>query len=45
MIKLMSGEFRLSRKEAEVSLMSFLKSLSKKRLIGFALGEEARKVR
>ncbi len=36
----MSEEFRLSRKEAEVSLMSFLKSLSSKKLIGFSLQRE-----
>lgn len=37
MISLMSDEYKLSLKEAEVSLMSFLRSLSRKRLIGFAL--------
>ncbi len=36
----MSDEFKLSRKEAEVSLMSFLKSLSRKRLIGFVLNKK-----
>lgn len=37
LINMMAGEYKLSRKEAEVSLMSFLRSLSRKRLIGFAL--------
>lgn len=35
MIKMMSEEFKLSRKESEVSLLSFLRSMSKKKLIGF----------
>ncbi len=37
MIGEMSEEFRLSKKEAEISLRDFLRSLSTKRLIGFEL--------
>lgn len=37
MIRSMSAEFNLSRREAEISLMIFLKSLSSKKLIGFML--------
>ncbi len=40
MVKQMAEEFRLSHKEAEISLMSFLKSLSNKKIIGFAVGLE-----
>ena len=41
-IEQLSEEFKISRREAEISLMSFLKTLSKKKLIGFALPEEER---
>ncbi len=37
MINQMSEEFKLSRKESEVSLFSFLRSMSKKKLIGFEI--------
>ncbi len=37
MVKQLSESFKLSRREAEVSLMSFLRHLSKKKLIGFVL--------
>ncbi len=35
----LSEKFNISRKEAEVSLLSFLKDMSKKKLIGFVLAK------
>ncbi len=37
LVRQLSEEFQLSRKEAEISLMGFLKRLATKKLIGFAL--------
>ena len=41
MIELLSDEYSLNRKEAEVSLLQYLKTLGQKRFIGFVLeGDE-----
>ena len=41
MIESLSKKYQLNRKEAEVSLLSYLKSLGQKRFIGFLIpGEE-----
>ena len=41
MIELLSDKYQLNRKEAEVSLLQYLKTLGQKRFVGFVLeGEE-----
>lgn len=41
MIEGLSGKYQLNRKEAEVSLLAYLKSLAQKRFVGFVIeGEE-----
>ena len=41
MIDLLSEKYQLNRKEAEVSLLQYLKTLGQKRFVGFVLeGEE-----
>ena len=40
MIEGLSKEYKLDRKEAEVSLLSYLKTLGQKRFIGFVLESE-----
>ena len=37
MIEDLAGEFKINSKEAEVSLLSYLKNLAQKRLIGFVV--------
>ena len=42
MIELLSDKYQLNRKEAEVSLLQYLKTLGQKRFIGFVLeGEDS----
>ncbi len=38
MIEALAKEFKINPKEAEISLLSFLKKLAQKRLIGFLIG-------
>ncbi len=40
MIELLSEKYQLNRKEAEVSLLQYLKTLGQKRFIGFVLDDE-----
>jgi hypothetical protein len=39
MIESLSDRYQLNRKEAEVSLLAYLKTLAQKRFIGFAVAE------
>lgn len=39
MIESLSGRYQLNRKEAEVSLLAYLKTLAQKRFIGFAVAD------
>ena len=40
MIEALSGKYQLNRKEAEVSLLAYLKTLAQKRFVGFLIDGE-----
>ena len=40
LIESLSGEFKISPKEAEISLLSFLKKMAQKKLIGFMINSD-----